>query len=142
MFSREESKRLREQFWTSFGIVYRTKWIRYNTKIKEIELKFTFTRKYAKVSLDIIDADELIRAYYFEKLLSLKKIIVSEYLPKAQFEEFYELPEEKLISRLFVQQDGVSIHNRQQWPEVMSFLNKNMLQLEAFFKDYREVLEG
>ncbi len=142
MFSKEESKKLREQFWTSFGIVYRTKWIRYNTKIKGIELKFTFTRKYAQVSLDIIDSDELIRAYYFEKLMSLKKIIISEYLPKAQFEEFYELPEGKIISRLFIQLDGVSIHNRQQWPEVMKFLNDNMLQLEAFFKDYRDILDS
>ncbi|HEY9186247.1 MAG TPA: DUF4268 domain-containing protein [Salegentibacter sp.] len=142
MFSREESKKLRQQFWTSFGIVYRTKWILYDTKQKEIQLKFTFNRKFAQVSLDVIDPDELVRAYYFEKLLSLKQIIRNEYLPEAIFEEAYELPEGKTISRVYVQLDGVNIHKRQQWPEVMKFLNEHMLQLEAFFEEYRDYLSA
>lgn len=141
MFSKEESKKLRQQFWTSFGIVYRTKWILYDTKKKEIQLKFTFNRKFAQVSLDITDPDELIRSYYFEKLESLKTILITEYLPDARFEEHFELPEEKTISRLFVQLDGVSIHNRNDWPKVMKFLNDNMLKLEAFFMEYQDFLE-
>ncbi len=142
MFSKEESKKLRQQFWTSFGIVYRTKWILYDTKQKEIQLKFTFNRKFAQVSLDVIDPDELVRAYYFEKLLSLKQILRNEYLPEAVFEESYELPEGKAISRVYVQLDGVNIHNRQQWPEVMKFLNEHMFQLEAFFEEYRDYLSA
>ncbi|MDR9458433.1 MAG: DUF4268 domain-containing protein [Salegentibacter sp.] len=142
MFSKEESKKLRQQFWTSFGIVYRTKWILYDTKQKEIQLKFTFNRKFAQVSLDVIDPDELFRAYYFEKLLSLKQILRNEYLPEAIFEEDYELPEGKTISRVYVQLDGVNIHNRQQWPEVMKFLNEHMLQLESFFEEYRDYLSA
>lgn len=142
MFSKEESKKLRQQFWTSFGIVYRTRWILYDTKQKELQLKFTFNRKFAQVSLDVIDPDELVRAYYFEKLLSLKRIITNDYLPDAVFEEHYELPEGKVISRLYVQLDGVNIHKRQQWPEVMKFLNEHMLQLEAFFKEYRDFLSA
>lgn len=141
MFSKEESKKLRQQFWTSFGIVYRHKWILYDTKKKEIQLKFSFDRKSAQVSLDISDPDELIRAYYFEKLQSLRKILTSEYLPDAVYQEHYELPEGKIISRVFVQLDGVSIHNRNDWPQVMKFLNDNMLKLEGFFLEYRDFLE-
>lgn len=141
MFSKEESKKLRQQFWTSFGIVYRHKWILYDTKKKEIQLKFSFDRKQAQVSLDITDPDELIRAYYFEKLQSLRKILTTEYLPHAVFEEHYVLPEGKTISRIYVQLDGVSIHNRNDWPKVMKFLNDHMLKLEAFFLEYRDFLE-
>lgn len=139
MFSKAESKKLRQQFWTSFGIVFRRKWLLYNTGIKELELKFTFNRKFAQVSIDVIDEDPLIRAYYFEKLLSLKKILTTEYLPDALFEEEYELPEGKIISRVYVQLDGVSIHNRNQWPEAMKFLNDNMEQMEAFFVEYKDL---
>lgn len=141
MFSREESKQIRQEFWTSFGKEYPRKWILYNTKIKEINLKFSFNRKFAQVSIDVIDEDELIRAYYFEKLLSLKKILLSTYLPEAIFEEHYELPEGKIISRAFVQLDGVSIHNRKDWPEVKKFLAKNMSQLEEFFQDFSDFLK-
>ncbi len=140
MFSREESKRLRQEFWTSFGKEFPRKWILYNTKIKEIQLKFTFNRKFAQVSMDIIDDDELIRAYYFEKLQSLQKILTTEYLPEAISAENYELPEGKIISRIYVQLDDVSIHNQKDWPEVKAFLSARMLRLEEFFIDFKEFL--
>ncbi|MBZ9631829.1 DUF4268 domain-containing protein [Salegentibacter sp. LM13S] len=139
MFSKAESKKLRQQFWTSFGIVFRRKWLLYDTGIKELQLKFTFNRKFAQVSIDVLDEDPLIRAYYFQKLLSLKKILTSEYLPEAEFDEEYELPEGKLISRVYVQLNNVSIHNRNQWPEAMKFLNDNMEQMEAFFVEYKDL---
>ena len=139
MFSKAESKKLRQQFWTSFGIVFRRKWVLYNTGIKELQLKFTFNRKFAQVSIDVLDEDPLIRAYYFEKLLSLKNILLSEYLPEAVFEEEYELPEGKIVSRVYVQLDNVSIHNRNQWPEAMKFLNDTMEKMEDFFMEYKEL---
>ncbi len=139
MFSKAESKKLRQQFWTSFGIVFRRKWVLYNTGIKELQLKFTFNRKFAQVSIDVLDEDPLIRDYYFEKLLSLKNILLSEYLPEAIFDEAYELPEGKVISRVYVQLDNVSIHNRNQWPEAMKFLNDNMEKMEDFFMEYKEL---
>jgi hypothetical protein len=90
----------------------------------------------------VIDEDPLIRAYYFEKLLSLKNILISEYLPEAVFEEEYELPEGKIVSRVYVQLDGVNIHNRQHWPEVMKFLSDNMLKMEGFFEEYRDFISA
>lgn len=142
MFSREESKRLRQEFWTSFGKEYPRKWILYNTKIREVQLKFTFNRKFAQVSLDIIDEDELIKAYYFEKLQSLKKILTSEYLPEVIYDENYELPEGKIISRIYVKLDNVSIHNKKDWPMVKEFLAMKMLQMEEFFLDFKDFINN
>ena len=90
--------------------------------------------------MDIIDDDELIRAYYFEKLQSLQKILTTEYLPEAISAENYELPEGKIISRIYVQLDDVSIHNQKDWPEVKAFLSARMLRLEEFFIDFKEFL--
>ena len=142
MFSKEESKRLRQEFWTSFGKEFPRKWILYNTKIKEIQLKFTFTRKYAQVSLDVTDPDDLIRAYYFEKLQSLQKILNSEYLPEIIYDENYELPEGKIISRIYVQIENVSIHSKKDWPLVKEFLARNMMLLEEFFIDFVDFIKN
>jgi len=38
MISKEESKELIQEFWTSFGKEYPHKWILYNTKIKNLQL--------------------------------------------------------------------------------------------------------
>lgn len=142
MFSREESKKLRQEFWTSFGKEFPHKWLLYNTKMREIQLKFSFTRKFAMVSLDIDDDDEMIRAYYFEKMQSLEKILKSEYLPEVVLDEFHELPKGKIISRVYTKIDGVSIHNKKDWPEVKKFLATNMLQLEEFFSDFADFIKN
>lgn len=142
MFTKEESKKIRQEFWTSFGKEFPRKWLLYNTKMKEIQLKFTFNRKVAQVSLDIADDDEMIKAYYFEKLQSLEKILKAEYLPEAILEEEYELPEGKIISRAYVQMDNVSIHNQKDWPEVKTFLANKMMQLEEFFKDFSDFIKN
>ncbi len=141
MFSRDESKKLRQEFWTSFGKEFPHKWLLYNTKMKEIQLKFSFDRKLAQVSLDIADEDEMIRAYYFEKMKSLQKVLKTDYLPEAVLEENYELPEGKMISRVYVQIENVSIHNKKDWPEVKKFLSTKMLLLEEFFKDFSDFIK-
>ncbi|MGB7786002.1 MAG: DUF4268 domain-containing protein [Salinimicrobium sp.] len=142
MFSREEAKKIRQEFWTGFGKEFPHKWLLYNTKMKELQLKFTFERKYAMVSLDIFDEDELIQKYYYEKLQSLEHILETEYLENVIFDEQYELPEGKIISRVYVIFEKVSVYNKNDWPEVKAFLAKNMLQLEEFFKDFSDYIKS
>lgn len=142
MFSREESKKIRQEFWTGFGKEYPRKWILYNTRMKELQLKFTFERKYAMVSLDISDEDELVREYYFEKLESLKNILETEYLPEIIFDKDYELPEGKVLSRIYTQLDNVSIYNKSDWPVVKDFLFRKMTLLEEFFNDFSEIIKS
>lgn len=142
MFSREESKKIRQEFWTSFGKEYPHKWILYNTKAKELQLKFTFERKYAQVSLDIYSEDDLIREYYYEKLESLKNVLESDYLPAVIYAKDYELPEGKIISRIYSQLDQVSIYNKNDWPQVKEFLYRKMILLEDFFNGFSDFIKN
>lgn len=140
MFSKEESRLLRQEFWTSFGKSFPRKWILYNTKIKGFSFKFHFDNKTALVTLDLEDNLEN-RINYWEKLLSLKAIILNDYLPNAIFDEVFFLDNEKEISRIYVLLDKkVSIHDKNTWQEVMVFFNENMSLFEAFFEEYRDIL--
>ncbi|NNK74040.1 MAG: DUF4268 domain-containing protein, partial [Flavobacteriaceae bacterium] len=122
MFSKEESKQLREEFWTSFGKSYPRKWILYNTKIKNLSLKFHFDRKIAMVCLDLED-DLDSRINRWDKLTQLKGILITEYLPTAVYEDSYFLSNGKEISRIFVScVEQVSIHDKGSWGTVMRFL--------------------
>ena len=143
MFSREESKRLRELFWISYGKSFPRKWIRYNTKIKNVELKFAADRKQALVCLDITHDDPELRALYFDRMLSLKKILLEEYLPNAVFDDDYYLEEsKKYISRIYVKYEAkFSIHNQATWRDVYLFFNKEMSQLEDFFTTYYDFIK-
>ncbi len=142
MFSKEESRQLREEFWISFGKSFTKKWILYNTKIKGLSFKFHFDTKSAFVALDLEDNLEN-RINYWEKLLSLKAILHNNYLPKAIFEEEYVLENGKEISRIYIPlNEKVSIHNKNSWRTTMEFFNHNMNLFEAFFKDYKDVIKS
>lgn len=142
MFSKSESKQIRQEFWTKFGKEYPNKWLLYNTKIKDVTLKFTFTTKKAQVSIDIESYDSLIKAYYYDKFIALKNILTSEYIDDITFDEHYQLENEKVISRLYVELPNVSIHNKACWEEVMQFLYDRMFKLEKFFIEYKDYIDN
>lgn len=141
MFSKEESRQLRETFWTSFGKSFPRKWILYDTKIKGFSFKFHFDTKSALVALDLEDDLEN-RINSWEKLLSLKSILNDEYLPEVIFEEEYYLDNGKEISRIYLPlEQKVSIHNKNSWQEVMVFFNTTMNKFESFFTDFEDILK-
>lgn len=142
MFSKEESRLLRQEFWTSFGKSFPRKWILYNTKIKGLSFKFYFDTKKAYVTLDLED-DLDNRVNCWEKLVALKTILHDEYLPEAIYEEEFYLDNGKEISRIYVPLDQkVSIHNKNTWRDTMEFLNQTMILFEAFFEEYRDIIKG
>ncbi|GAA4281764.1 DUF4268 domain-containing protein [Gaetbulibacter aestuarii] len=142
MFSKEESRVLRQEFWTSFGKSFPRKWLLYNTKLKGLDFKFHFDTKRAFVALDLDEPLEN-RIRFWEKLLALKSILQDDYLPEAVFEESYVLENGKEISRIYVPlEKKVSIHNKNTWQEVMVFFSEKMSLFEAFFQEYRDVIDS
>lgn len=140
MFSKEESRQLREDFWTSFGKSYPRKWILYNTKVKGLSFKFHFDTKKALVALDLEDDLEK-RIQHWEKLQELRSILEEDFLADAIYEEEYLLDNGKEISRIYVPlNDKVSIHNKNSWQNVMVFFNETMDAFERFFLEYKEVI--
>lgn len=141
MFSKEESRLLKEDFWISFGKSFPRKWVLYDTKIKGLSFKFHFDTKSALVALDLEDDLEN-RIRYWEKLQSLKSILLEDYLSEAIFEDTYFLENGKEISRIYVPlEQKVSIHNKNTWQTTMEFLNEKMSLFEAFFSEYEDFLK-
>ncbi|MGC1204045.1 MAG: DUF4268 domain-containing protein [Flavobacteriaceae bacterium] len=142
MFSKEESRILRQEFWTSFGKSFPRKWILYDTKLKGLSFKFHFDTKSALVVLDLEDDLEN-RINYWEKLQALKSILLNDFLPDVIFKEDYFLENEKEISRIYIPlEQKVSIHNKNTWRVVMEFFNAKMNLFEAFFEEYKDVIDS
>ena len=142
MFSKEESRRLRQEFWTSFGKSFPRKWILYNTKIKDFSFKFHFERKRALVSLDIEDENLENRIKYWEKMTSLGSLF-REALPEAIFDETHYLDNGKEISRIYVLYDKkVSVYNKDTWREVMEFFYDTMAKFEEFYYEYEDFIKA
>lgn len=143
MFNREESRQLRELFWTSYGKSFPRRWLLYNTKIKDVSLKFQADRKTALVCIDIENEDEYDRLEQYEKFESLKTILETEYLPNVIFDDdFYLEKSDKSICRIYVKhEEKFSIHNKNTWRAAYEFFNKHMDLLESFFIEYKDFIE-
>ncbi|MFK7001552.1 DUF4268 domain-containing protein [Flavobacterium oreochromis] len=144
MYSKEESIQIKKEFWTKFAEAYPRKWLLYNTKIKDVSFKFFIDNKKAQVLLEIEPRDEEKRKIYFEKVESLKAILLEDYLPEAIFERNYYLENGKVVSRIWVELLGISINNKSTWDDVFDFFYEQMDAFERFFyenEDYIKDLE-
>ena len=74
-------------------------------------------------------------------LVSLKSILLNEYLPEAIYDESFFLENGKEISRIYIPfNQKVSIHNKNSWQEVMIFFNSKMDLFESFFNEYKDII--
>lgn len=140
MFSKEEALRIKKEFWTEFAHTYPRKWLLYDTKIKDFSFKFYVDNKKAQVTLDIEPRDEEKRKIYFEKIESLKTIFLEDYLPEAIFDRNFHLDTGKVISKVWVEKTGISLFNKNTWPEIFDFFYENMDQFERFFYEYQDYI--
>ena len=144
MFSKEEALQIKKDFWIAFAEEYPRKWLLYNTKIKDVTFKFYVDNKKAQVLLDIEPKDEEKRKIYYEKVESLKTILLEDYLDDVIFERNFYLETGKVISRIWVEKTGISINNKKTWPEIFDFFAEKMDAFERFFyenEDYIKDLE-
>ena len=141
MYSKEEAQRIKKEFWTAFAEAYPRKWLLYDTKIKDVTFKFFIDNKKAQVLLDIEPREEEKRKIYFEKIESLKTILLEEHLPDAILERHFYLENGKVISRIWVEKTGVSLNNKAYWPEIFDFFNEKMSAFEYFFYEYEDYIK-
>lgn len=141
MYSKEEAQRLKREFWIAFAEKYPRKWLLYDTKIKDFAFKFYVDNKKAQVLIDIEPRNAEKRIAYFEKLETLKNILEEEFVSDLVFEKNYYLENGKTISRIWVEQNGVSVSNRNYWDTIFDFFNEKMTALELFYAEYDEFIK-
>ena len=91
MFSKADSQKIKREFWIEFAETYPRKWMLYDTKIKDFSFKFYVDNKKAQVTLDIEPKDEEKRKIYFEKIESLKQILLDEFIEDIVLERHFHL---------------------------------------------------
>ena len=142
MFSKEESARLRKEFWTSFGKSFPRKWLLYNTKIKGVAFKFLADRKKAMVCFDFENPDELTNLMYYDQMLSLKSLLENE-IPEVIFDNNYELENGKVIHRIYIHhKQKFSIYNKNTLRDCYEFFYETMSKFEVFFLEYEDFIKS
>ena len=140
MYSKEETQRLKREFWVAFAEKYPRKWVLYDTKTKDFSFKFYVDNKKAQVLIDIEHRNDEKRTIYFEKLESLKSILEDDFVKDLVFEKNFVLENGKTISRIWVEKSGVSVSNSKYWDEIFDFFNEKMHAIEMFYLEYGDYI--
>ncbi len=149
MYSKEEAKQIRVEFWEQFRDFTnrrrknkgRTgKWILDKTGINALNLKFHFDKNEAIVGIDIETRNMERRLEMYEKLEGLRNQVNQALGEKTRWELEYVRENNKPISRVFVSIQDVSIFDRSTWNRVNMFFFDRMTALEDVFNEYRDYL--
>lgn len=150
MYSKEEIKQLKKEFWEGFGTYCslipalkrrKSKFMLYNTKMKGVEMKFDATRDGAYVILEINlhqDAQRLEKYEQFEKY----KVIMEKQFPQGLIWDFAYVREcGTEVCRIYTHKSGIDLHRRIQWIAFYQFMSTEMIKLERAFKMVKDCMD-
>jgi hypothetical protein len=143
MFTREQSSRIRQEFWTVFGKYMspilsaeglKVNWVNYHTSIKDIYFRMDAGPGSAMISISLEHNDAGIRALYFEQFEAFK-LILHETLEEEWLWQQDVSVNNKVISRVYTELADVSIFNKDHWPDLISFFKPRIIALDNFWEN-------
>ena len=150
MYSREELKQLKKEFWEGFGIYCsnipalkrrKSKFLLYNTKMKGVEMKFDATREGAFVILEINLHEEKARLEKYEQFEQYKTLMEKDFPNGLIWDFAYVREAGNEVCRIYTIKNGIDLHRRIQWMEFYRFMSSEMLKLEKAFKMVKDAIE-
>ncbi|WP_254093527.1 DUF4268 domain-containing protein [Dawidia soli] len=142
---------MKEEFWTTFGRYmspipsaegFKINWVNYHTKLKDVYFRMDAGRKAAVISISIEQRDQAIQELYFEQFLELKNILHTTLEEEWVWQLHVPVEDGKIVSRIYTELAGVSVFNRDQWAELISFFKPRIIALDAFWENARYSFEG
>ena len=147
MYSKEELKNLKVEFWESFAAFCEVQpylrrrrkiWTLYNTKVKGVELKFDATRDGAFVILEVNLKNESERLDMFERLTWYKDTIEKDFPEGLIWDICFVRETGNQVARIYTSKTGIDFHRRSDWGEFFQFMARQMYLLERNFMSIAE----
>lgn len=143
MYSKEEAKRLKENFWTSFGQYMslvpsadgeKVNWVNYKTGVKSIFFRMDATNKSAHIFIEINHSDAGIRQLIFEQFKELRNVLHATVEEDWDWDDVYYDESGKYIARIGVDfPSKISIYNKEHWADLISFFKVRIMALDEFW---------
>lgn len=142
MYSKDESSNIKQTFWTTFGQYIapqlsadglKVNWVNYKTGIKNLYFKMETAKRSASIAIMITHPDIGIQELFFEQFVELKPLL-KKTLNEDWTWALHDTDEYgKTVSRIYKQLNSISIYNRADWPELISFFKPRIIALDEFW---------
>lgn len=150
MYSKEEAKVLKQEFWAGFDrytkfyakkLGVHIQWIFYKTGIKGLELKFDITKKVIQVILEVNAKSENRRFDIYLELIKYKTLIENEFPEGLIWEDDFIKSEGVKVSRVLLESLEYNYHNKDHWPDIYNFMVSNMYRLQSNVEEILPILK-
>lgn len=141
MYSKNQAAQLKSEFWTAFGVYMKPvlsanglhiNWVNYKTGIKNIYFRTDATKNNASVSIELRGVEEE-RLHHFKIFTQLQSYFNGVTEAVWTWQQIYYDDDGAVISKIFINLDGVSIFKKEDWPSIISFLKKHIIALDDFW---------
>lgn len=145
MFTKEEASKIKHEFWTTFGRYmspipsaegHKISWMNYHTRLKDVYFRMDAGKKSAMISISLEHADREIQQLYFEQFLEMKDMLHAT-LSEEWGWQLHTHVDGKIISRISKELTGVSVFNKDHWPDLISFFKPRIIALDSFWENAR-----
>ena len=151
MYSKQEAAQLKQAFWTVFGQYMapvfsaegeKINWVNYKTGEKNIQFRMTADNRKAEIAIALTHKDREIQQLYYEQFLELKKMLETATGEGWHWQLHTADEWDRTQSRIYTEKAGVSIFNKEDWPELIAFFKQRMIALDDFWSNVKYRFEG
>lgn len=149
MYSKDELKNLKLEFWESFAAFCEVQpylrgrkkiWTLYDTKVKGVELKFDATREGAFVILEVNHRGEEARLEMFERLTWYKDTLETDFPEGLTWDICFVRDTGKQVARIYTSKSGIDFHRPSGLGRVFFLYGKSNVSVGTDFMSIAEYL--
>lgn len=112
-------------------------WINYHTRVKDVYFRMHADNKLASIAISIEHNDAAMRDLYFDQMLELQTLFHEAVDEKWEWHRSTTGPNGRVVASVSKAISGVSVFNRDDWPDLISFFKPRIIALDTFWENAR-----
>ena len=117
------------------------RWESYKTGVKGLYFRM-LTAPVVGIAIDIQQKDPEIRALLFDQFVELRRLLEAEWGDGVNYEQSHYLESGLEVSRISITLENAYFYDKEQWTEIISWYEKHLLSLDAFWDTVGDIVKG
>ena len=149
MYTKEEKKNFKTEFWNCYGVYMkkhnekygRVRWVNYRTNSKNLYFRLNITEEKAFFAIELQHKDDGIRELFYAQFLELKTVLNDHIGEELKWEEVTFNQFNQPVSSIGSELPNVSIYNKEDWQKTFQFFEKRMVGLHEFWTEFQDIFK-
>lgn len=117
-------------------------WVNYHTGLKDVYFRMDASQKNAAIYISMEHGDVEIQELYFNRFMEFRNLLHDMLQEEWIWQLHVETGDNKVISRIYRELSGVSVFNKDHWPELIPFFKHRIITLDSFWENAKYSFDG